>query len=86
MGGVSRGYLDDECDGMVQVQVTLPGKTLTAVKRITCGPPNFAPDGLPIRTVADELEQIELGPSVSGPIPMAEVVDPSFAAPSKPCD
>src|SRR5260370_31622945 len=58
---------------MVQVQVTLPGKTLTAVARITCGPPNFAPDGLPIRTVADELEQIELGTSVSGPAPMAEV-------------
>jgi hypothetical protein len=73
VGGVSRGYLDDECDGMVQVQVTLKGKTLTAVARITCGPPNFAPDGLPIRTVADELEQIELGPSVSGPVPMAEV-------------
>jgi hypothetical protein len=71
--GVSRGYLDDECDGLVQVQVTLPGKTLTAVARITCGPPNFAPDGLPIRSVVDELEQIELGPSVSGPVPMAEV-------------
>jgi hypothetical protein len=73
VNGVSRGYLDDECDGMVQVQVTLPGKTLTAVARITCGPPNFAPDGLPIRTVADELEQVELGPSVLGPVPMAEV-------------
>ncbi|HEX3446412.1 MAG TPA: hypothetical protein VHS80_16975, partial [Chthoniobacterales bacterium] len=71
--GVSRGYLDDECDGLVQVQVTLPGKTLTAVARITCGPPSFAPDGLPIRSVVDELEQIELGPSVSGPVPMAEV-------------
>jgi hypothetical protein len=73
VNNVSRGYLDDECDGTVQVQVTLPGKTLTAVARITCGPPNFAPDGLPIRTVADELEQVELGPSVSGPVPMAEV-------------
>jgi hypothetical protein len=70
---VSRGYLDDECDGMVQVQVTLSGKTLTAAARITCGPPSFAPDGLPIRTVADELEQVELGPSVSGPVPVAEV-------------
>src|SRR5260370_37263722 len=58
---------------MVQVQVSLRGKVLTAVARITCGPPNFAPDGLPIRTVADELEQVELGPSVSGPVPMAEV-------------
>jgi hypothetical protein len=71
--GVSRGYLDDECDGIVQVQVALPGKTLTAVARITCGPPSFAPDGLPIRSVVDELEQIELGPSFSGPVPMAEV-------------
>jgi hypothetical protein len=73
VNNVSRGYLDDECDGMVHVQVTLPGKTLTAAARITCGPPSFAPDGLPIRTVADELEQAELGPSVSGPVPIAEV-------------
>lgn len=69
---VSRGYLDDECDGVIQVQVILPGKILTAIARITCGPPDFAPDGLPVRTVADELEQVELGPSVSGPVPMAE--------------
>ena len=73
VNNVSRGYLDDECDGVVQVQVILPGKTLTAMARITFGPPNFAPDGLPIRTVTDELEQVELGPSVSGPVPMAEV-------------
>ena len=53
--------------------------------RITCGPPNFAPDGLPIRTVADELEQIELGPSVWGRFPWPKS-DPSFAVPSKPCD
>ncbi|MBV8485622.1 MAG: hypothetical protein JO077_22465 [Verrucomicrobia bacterium] len=71
--GVSRGYLDDECDGIVQVQVTLADKALTAIARITCGPPSFAPDGLPIRSVADELEQVELGPAVSGPVPMAEV-------------
>jgi hypothetical protein len=70
--GVSRGYLDDECDGIVQVRITLAGRTLTAMARITCGPPNFAPDGLPIRTVADELEQVELGPSVSGPVPVSE--------------
>jgi hypothetical protein len=70
---VSRGYLDDECDGMVHVQLTLPNKAVTAAARITCGPPSFAPDGLPIRTVADELEQLELGPSVSGPVPIAEV-------------
>ncbi|MCW3100737.1 MAG: hypothetical protein JWL77_6355 [Chthonomonadaceae bacterium] len=72
VNGVSRGYLDDECDGIVQVQLTLPGKVLTAFARVTCGPPNFAPDGLPIRTVEDELEQVELGPAVVGPVPLAE--------------
>jgi hypothetical protein len=71
--GVSRGYLDDECDGLVKVHLKLKGRTLTAMARITCGPPSFAPDGLPIRTVTDELDQVELGPAVSGPVPMDEV-------------
>jgi hypothetical protein len=70
--GVSRGYLDDECDGVVQAQLSLPGRTLTAFARVTCGPPSFAPDGLPVRTVLDELEQAELGPSVNGPVPLEE--------------
>ncbi len=60
----SWGYLDDECDGTVNVELTVAGKTLKAFARVGAGPPAFAPDGIPIRTVADELEQALLGPNV----------------------
>jgi hypothetical protein len=61
---ISWGYLDDECDGIVSAELTRNGKTLRAFARIGAGPPSFAPDGLPIRTVADELEQAMFGPCV----------------------
>lgn len=65
---VSRGFLDDECDGMIEATLTLndnasgSSKKLTAFARIAAGPPTFAPDSLPVRTVADELEQALHGP------------------------
>jgi hypothetical protein len=58
---VSWGYLDDECDEIVTVTLAIGGKTLTAFARIAAGPPTFAPDSVPIRTVADELDQVLLG-------------------------
>jgi hypothetical protein len=58
---ISKGYLDDECDGIVEVQI---GK-LKAIARFGAGPPDYAPDSFPVRTVADELEQALLGPEVS---------------------
>jgi hypothetical protein len=61
---VSWGYLDDECDGFVTVELACEGQELTAFARIGAGPPAFAPDGLPIRTVHDELVQAWLGPAV----------------------
>ena len=61
----SWGYLDDECDGIVQVELTVSGNRLSAFARFGAGPPAFAPDGLPIRTVADELEQALFGPEVT---------------------
>lgn len=61
----SWGYLDDECDGIVKVELQVGGKTLSAFARFGAGPPAFAPDGLPIRTVADELEQAMFGPDVA---------------------
>jgi hypothetical protein len=64
-GGVSWGYLDDACDGIVSAELTVGGKALRAYARIGAGPPSFAPDGLPIRTVSDELEQAMLGPDVA---------------------
>jgi len=63
--GRSRGYLDDSCDGLVRVTLTVGGETLSAYGRVGAGPPTYAPDAVPIRTVADELEQALLGPTVS---------------------
>lgn len=58
----SWGYLDDECDGIVEVELDVAGARLSAFARIAAGPPTFAPDSMPIRTVYDELEQAMLGP------------------------
>lgn len=62
---VSWGYLDDECDGIAAVELTVGDQTLRAFARLGAGPPAFAPDGLPIRTVADELDQAMFGPDVA---------------------
>lgn len=56
-GVVSIGYLDDECDGLVHASLTIDGTELTAYARIGAGPPAYAPDSFPVRTVHDELEQ-----------------------------
>jgi hypothetical protein len=61
---VSRGYLDDGCDGIVRAELTLGDRTLAASARFAAGPPTYAPDSLPVRTVADELEQALLGPEM----------------------
>ncbi len=62
---VSRGYLDDACDGFVEVRLTLPtGKRLTAKARICAAPPAVVPDSLFIRSLADDLEQVIYGPEV----------------------
>ena len=58
---VSKGYLDDECDGLVHVELSLGGRTLSAYARVGAGPPAYAPDGFPIRTIFHELEQALLG-------------------------
>ena len=72
---VSWGYLDDECDGVISVRLDVDGKTLEAFARIGAGPPTFAPDSIPIRTVHDELEQAMYGPELDGsdgPVTLAE--------------
>src|SRR5712691_668824 len=59
------GYLDDVCDGPVSVEIALKnGSTLEARAWISSCMPAFAPDSQPIRTVADELEQLILGPEI----------------------
>lgn len=71
----SWGYLDDECDGFVSVHLKTGTATLIARAHISAGPPAFAPDTLPIRVVSDELEQILLGPEVSGDVSIEEAED-----------
>ena len=61
----SRGYLDDACDGFVEVQLTLQdGSKLGATARICAAPPAMAPDSLFVRTLVDDLEQVINGPEV----------------------
>jgi len=62
---VSRGYLDDACDGFVHVRLARRrGAPLTASARIFAGPPTVVPDSLFIRCLADDLEQVLHGPAV----------------------
>jgi hypothetical protein len=62
---ISRGYLDDACDGFVDVHLTLPGsRKLDATARICAAPPAMAPDSLFVRSLADDLDQVVYGPDV----------------------
>lgn len=61
---VSKGYLDDECDGTIEVELKIGRRTLSALAHVGAGPPMFAPDSFPIRTVYDELEMALLGPEI----------------------
>jgi hypothetical protein len=69
---VSRGYLDDTCDGFVHVKLTISGQELTASARISSGPPDYAPDSIIVRTLADDLEQIVHGPEVGDDDPTVQ--------------
>jgi hypothetical protein len=64
---VSDGYLDDTCDGIVEVRLTVGATTLSAYARFMSGVPDFAPDSFHVRTIADDLEQMAFGPDVPAP-------------------
>jgi hypothetical protein len=49
----------------VEVSLKVGGNVLSAQARIGAGPPHYAPDSFPVRTVADELEQALYGPVIS---------------------
>jgi hypothetical protein len=72
---ISYGYLDDECDGIVEVEIKVGGAKLGAYARIAAGPPTFAPDSMPVRTVGDELEQAMFGPDLDTPVTEQEIAD-----------
>lgn len=73
---VSKGYLDDGCDGLVYVSVTITQqkatesghevvkRELNAYARVGSGPPAYVPDTFPVRTVAHDLDQAMFGPDV----------------------
>lgn len=61
----SYGYVDDECDGVIEAELDTGGATLQTFARVAAGPPTFAPDSKPVRTVADELEQALHGPDAA---------------------
>ncbi|MDX1982976.1 MAG: ferritin-like domain-containing protein [Bryobacteraceae bacterium] len=71
----SLGYLDDSCDGIVDVTVTRGGETFRAHARITVGPPDFAPDSFHLRNMADDIRQVASGVDVAGPLSAEEVID-----------
>jgi hypothetical protein len=67
---ISRGYLDDACDGFVEVSLELPnGRRLQATARICAGPPAVVPDSLFVRNLADDLEQALHGPTIDAEEP-----------------
>jgi hypothetical protein len=56
---VSRGYLDEACDGFIYARMKLADGTLLQAKaRICVGPPAFVPDALFVRSLADDLDQV----------------------------
>jgi hypothetical protein len=63
---ISRGYLDDACDGFVRAKLTISGKTLRAKARIGVAPPHYAPDTLFVRNLLDDLEQAREGIEIEG--------------------
>lgn len=71
---VNLGYLDDTCDGIVRVSLEVDGRMFGSFARILSGPPDFAPDSLPVRSVTDDLEQIFLGTDI-GPVTADEVIE-----------
>lgn len=69
--GESLGYLDDACDGIIECHIG----DFRAIARFSSGPPDFAPDSFPVRTVADELEQMLLGAAVTESVSVEEFSD-----------
>jgi len=73
---ISRGYLDDTCDGFVEVRLTRDGdQPLIARARICAGPPALVPDSLFVRSLADDLEQVIHGPTLDPDEPYAVTRD-----------
>ena len=55
----SLGVVDDTCDAVITVALTVPAGTLRARANVTVGPPHFAPDRRPFLSLADEINDRE---------------------------
>ncbi len=71
----SLGYLDDSCDGIIDVQLEHQGRTHRSSARFSSGPPDFAPDSFHMRSLADDLAQMALGPDNVAFATEAELAD-----------
>ncbi len=69
--GNQLGYFDDVGDAILKVSVA---GVKDASARIAIGPPDFAPDSYPTRTVEDELQQMVHGPNPQS-VSADEVID-----------
>lgn len=64
---LSHGYFDDTCDGIVTVSIAFKDRELApAYARFASSVPDFAPDSLPTRSIADDIEQMALGVKPDG--------------------
>ena len=72
---VSLGYLDDGCDGIIEVKLQVNGVERAAHAHVASGPPDFAPDSYHVRTVSDELEQILHGHEIPGNVQRSEMIE-----------
>lgn len=57
------GLIDDTCDLVIEAELTIGGRVLSARARAFAGPPDFAPDRRPFYSIRDELEDRELPPA-----------------------
>lgn len=64
---VSFGVVDDTCDAIVRASFTTnDGALHEAIARVSCAPPDFAPDRRPFVSLGDELAAREGPPPVDG--------------------
>jgi len=70
---LGHGYFDDACDGIIELRLAFKGRDdLRAYARFASAVPNFAPDSLPVRSIADDLEQLVFGPVVDPNDPLVK--------------
>jgi hypothetical protein len=79
IGGQSWGVVDDTCDGVIRVSVEVGPERFVATARVSCCPPDFAPDRRPFASIADDLSDRDLpalnATEIATPETVLEVAD-----------